>query len=184
MRIADDAGEVGDVHKIAIEGDVAVEGVGKRLAGSHALAGESRIDELGEHVHAGTGPADGDATRHERVQTILDGGAFPEIDVIRLVAAGNPQGFRILNSGDNERIAGCGAVGNDEGGDRILIRAELLNIRIVGVGAGGADDEEIAIATATAHPLESGIDIGAAAHEDGAAGGCGGHVIRISHPKI
>src|SRR5207247_2495740 len=61
---------------------------------------------------------------------------------------------------------------------------ELLNVRIVGVGAGGADDEEVAVAAAGAHPLEGGVDVGAAAHEHGAGSGGGGDVILVADAEI
>jgi hypothetical protein len=99
-------------------------------------------------------------------------------------AAGDPEGFGVLDGGDHERIAGRGAVGDDQSGDGVLVGTELLDVRIVGVGAGGADDEEIAVAAAGAHPLEGGVDVGAAAHEYRAGGGGGGYVVGIADAEI
>src|SRR5206468_5690858 len=114
----------------------------------------------------------------------LDGSAFPEIDVVGLVAAGDPEGFGVLDGGDDEGVAGHVAVGNDQGGDGVLGGTELLNVRIVGVGAGGADDEEVAVAAAGAHPLEGGVDVGAAAHEHGAGSGGSGDVVLVADAEI
>src|SRR5205823_5241892 len=157
---------------------------GEGLAGSDSLAGERGVDELGEHVHAGAGASDGNAAGDERVEFGFNGSAFPEIDVVGLVAAGDPEGFGVLDGGDDEGVAGHVAVGDDEGGDGVFVGAELLDVRIVGVGAGGADDEEIAVAAAGAHPLEGGVDVGAAAHEHGAGGGGGGYVVLVADAEI
>jgi hypothetical protein len=105
VGIADESLQDGDIYEIAIEGDVAGEGVGERLTGSYALAGQRRVDEFCKDVHAGARASDGNAASDQSVQPIFDWSAFPKIDVVGLVATGNPQSLGVLN-GDHEGIAG------------------------------------------------------------------------------
>jgi hypothetical protein len=81
-----------------------------------------------------------------------------------LIAAGDKQSFGVLYGACDEGVAGGGAVGNDECGDRIFSRAELLDVWVVGVGASGTNHKKIPAATALAHPLKGGVHVGAAAH--------------------
>src|SRR5207245_29261 len=159
VGIADESLQDGDAYEIAIESDVAGEGVGERLTGSYALAGQRRVDKFCKDVHAGARASDGNAASDQSVQLIFDGSAFPEIDVVGLVATGNPQSLGVLNGGDHEGIAGSSAIRNDQGRNGILVRTELLDVGIVGIGAGGTNHEEIAVAAAAAHPLKCGIYI-------------------------
>src|SRR5581483_406954 len=115
---------------------------------------------------------------------ILDGSAFPEIDVVRLISPSDPQGLGALNRTHHERIAGGRAVGNDQGGDGILIRTELLDVGVIGIGSGGANYQEIAVAAALAHPLECGIYICSSAHQDSARRSGTSYVVRIADAKV
>jgi hypothetical protein len=109
--IADEAGEIGDIYEVMVERDIASEWIGERLAGSDSLAGKRGIDELGQHVHAGAGAANGNVARDESVEVVFDRSALPEIDVVGLVASGNPESFSVLDGGDNEGVIGGRAIG-------------------------------------------------------------------------
>src|SRR5438094_10292093 len=66
----------------------------------------------------------------------------------------------------------------------MLVRAELLDVAIVGIAAGGTNHEEIAVAAAAAQPLRCGICSSAAAQQNGAWRGGSGNVIGIAHSKV
>jgi hypothetical protein len=60
----------------------------------------------------------------------------------------------------------------------------LGTIRIIGIGAGGSDDQEIAVAAALAHPLKGGIHVGTAAHQHRARSRGGGDVIGVTQSEV
>jgi hypothetical protein len=79
---------------------------------------------------------------------------------------------------------GGSAIRNDHRRNGILVRTELLDVGIVGIGAGGTNHEEIAVAAAAAHPLKCGIYICAAAYQNGARRGGSSDVIGIAYSKV
>src|SRR4030095_11635977 len=164
--IVEDSLQNGKVHEVAVESDVTRKRIGKCLAGGDALAGKGRIDELRQHVHSGAGAANGRAAHDQIIELGFNRGAFPKVDVVGLIAAGDPQSLGFLNGVDDERVAGHGAVWDDQGRDGIFAGAEGLNIRIVRIGASRPNYQKISAAAALAHPLERSVDVCAAAHED------------------
>src|SRR4029077_12202106 len=116
VRVADERLDSGDIGEGAIESDIASKRNSERLAGCDSLAGQRRVNELGQDVHAGAGAANGNAPSDERVQSALDGRPLPEIDVVGLIAAGDEQGFGVLHSAGYKWVTGRRSIGNDEGG--------------------------------------------------------------------
>src|SRR5215204_3007312 len=95
----------------------------------------------------------------------LDGCSAPQVYISRLVATRNPKGFSVQNLiADVSCVCpfyGC----DDDRFDRIHLRAEVLDIRIVSVCPGGSDHKEVAASGALAHPLKCRIDVSAATHQ-------------------
>jgi len=60
---------------------------------------------------------------------------------------------------------------DDDGGDGIK-GAQAVDVVVVGVGAAGAEDEEVAPAGEGDHPLEGGVHVPAPAHHDCPCFGC------------
>jgi hypothetical protein len=175
VAVGDEVFEVGDAEEVAAEGDFGAGGVSFGLGGGDGveLGGEVVLAEDGE---SGAGAADGDAGAHALLDGAGEGGVFPEADVVPLVAAGEEDGFGVADLFEHEGMAGGCAGADDEGGGGVG-GALFEHEGVVGIGAGGAEDEEVAAAAAIDHPGEGGGDIAAAAHEDGAAGGGGGDVV-------
>src|SRR4051812_5591028 len=184
VGIVNESLQDGDVDEVLAQSDVPGIGIRQCLRGRDTLARQSRVNELGEDIHSGTGAADRHALSDQSVQRTLHRGVLPEVDVVRLIAAGNPERLSMLDLVDDERIVGGGAVGNDESGNRVFVGAELLDVGIVGVGSCRADYEEVSVAAALAHPLESCVDVGTSAHEHGACGCGGSDVGGIADAKI
>jgi hypothetical protein len=62
--------------------------------------------------------------------------------------------------------------------------AQRLDIGIVSIGSGSAEDEEVSTTGAKAHPLECGIEIFAASDERKPRLGAGFHVSGTTDPEI
>src|SRR5256885_16046284 len=103
-------------------------------------------------IASSTGPADGYSARNQVIQLGFNRSPFPEINVIGLVTACDPQRFRFLDRSRYERIAGCRAIWNDQRRYGIFRGAERLNIGIVRVRPGGANHQEVSSTAALAHP--------------------------------
>jgi hypothetical protein len=184
VGIVNESLQDGNVDEVLAQCDVPGIGIRQCLRGRDTLARQSCVNELGEDVHSGTGAADRHALSDQGVQRALHRCALPEVYVVGLIAAGNPERLSMLDLVEDERIVVGGAFGNDESGNRVFVGAELLDVGIVGVGSCRADYEEVSVAAALAHPLEGCVDVGTSAHEHGACGCGGSDVGGIADAKI
>jgi hypothetical protein len=62
--------------------------------------------------------------------------------------------------------------------------AQRLDVGIVIIGSGGAEDEEVSATRATAHPLKGGIEVFAASNKCKPRLGAGFHVSGTTDPEI
>ena len=76
------------MQEIAFERHARVERIGERDARFHAAAVERRVRVTAEHREARAAAADRTVRAHVRVECVLYRRAFPVLDVVRLVAAG------------------------------------------------------------------------------------------------
>ena len=123
-------------------------------------------------VGTGNRTFDGHAAVDGVVQFSLDRCTRPEIDVVGLIAAGDKKSACVMDDLRNRGIARRRAIGKDQRSDGVEA-AELLNVGIVFVVAGGAQDEEVSAAGAIAEEFERFIEIVAPAHERKTRGGPG-----------
>src|ERR1700754_4783715 len=136
------------------------------LARGHR-AERTRVDKLTQHSQSGAGPA------HWRVFGIkqevyagLHRRSAPQRSIGRLITAGNPQCFRVLNmTTDVSRVRACSG-GDDDRFTGIHLRAEILDVRVVSVGSSGPDDDEVTATCFLAHPLKRSVDVSAATHQN------------------
>lgn len=168
VTVGDDAMKGRDAQEIPNDDDLPVkrigEGRGRIEIGAVGTVILRGVREFAQHGQAGAGASDGNAVADGVVQGALDGSAAPEIDVVRLVSAGDEDRGGGADGFDDERIIRGVMIGNDERGDGIFV-AERLDVRIVGVGTAGADDQEIASAGALAEPDEGMVQVFTAADE-------------------
>src|SRR5437660_5098452 len=98
---------------------------------------------------------------------------FPEVQIARLVSAGNEEDLGMMNDLGGLGILRSMAVGNDQGCSRVEM-AEFLNVGVVVVVTSRAQDQEVATGSFAAEPAESVVEIFAAAeHGDAVARGDG-----------
>jgi len=110
--------------------------------------------------------------------------ALPIVDIVGLIPAGNPDCFILLNDLSYTGIVGSGARWDDKRCDGVRTRAELLDIRVVGVSSSCPDHQKIAAATPFTHPLESCVHVGSAAHHHRPWRGLRGDVICVANPEV
>ena len=72
VRIANYPVQDRKIYKIPVERNVSRERIRQSLAGSHALAGQCRINELRKDVHPGAGAADGNIACNQSIEGVLD----------------------------------------------------------------------------------------------------------------
>ena len=168
VTVGDDVVKRGNVQEIANDDDLRVKRIGessRRMEiGTARLVILRCIGEFAQHGKASAGAPDGNAAANGVVHGALDGSAAPEIDVVRLVSAGNEDGGSGANGLGDEGIIRGVATGNDQRSNGIFA-AERLDVRIVSVGAAGADNQEIAAAGALAKPSDSLVQVFATADE-------------------
>ncbi len=98
---------------------------------------------LAEDGEAGAGAADRDTLIDAPLEGLGKRCVLPESDVIPLIAAGQEDGFRFVDVVDYCRVVGLVAGFQNEGRDGVDL-AEFLDKGVVGGGAGGAKDQEVA----------------------------------------
>ena len=73
----------------------------------------SIIDELRKHIHSSTRTTNRNTVGDQEIDCVLNRSALPVIDVVRLVAARDPQRLRVANRAYDKRIARRCSVGYD-----------------------------------------------------------------------
>src|SRR4051794_20389496 len=112
-----------------------MERIRERLTRSHRTQ-RAGVDELTKHRQTGAGASYRRQLRiQKKVYSSLHCGSAPQIDVGRLIAAGDPESLSILNMAADVGGVSARNAGDDDGFDRIHLRAELLDVRVVGVCA-------------------------------------------------
>jgi len=189
VRIAHDARQLRHHREIPVEAHEAVVGVEQGLTGGNTPGSLRRINELGEDVQPGAGAAYRNAGCDPHVERCLDRSSFPEVDVVGLIAPGDPDGFGLHDEVTDSGILRCRQGGNDQRGHRVgadsPIGTQALDVGVVGLGACSPDDQEITSLAAAAHPPKRRVDICAPTHQDRAAlHSDSRRIARIADPDI
>jgi hypothetical protein len=187
VRIGDHAVKRGNLQETTNDDDLRVERISERggrgeirSIGRIVLGG---ISEFAEHGEARAGAPDGNAATDGFVESALDGGTGPKVDVVRLVSAGDENGGCSADCLRDEWIVSGVAAGNNERSDGIYV-AERLDVRIVCFRAGRTDNEKVAAAGTSAEPDESLVEIRAAADKCIARARRGLDVMGITGAKV
>src|SRR6185436_15621760 len=114
---------------------------------------------------SGAGAADGRGLRRHVLDGVLDRRVLPQLHILRLIASGDEEGFRVADGVDDEPVEGSFALLEDDGRDRIAA-AEPEDVGVVVVRSRGADHDEVASARARSHGDEVLVDVRAAALKD------------------
>ena len=175
------------VEKLMDDSDARTEGIGQGFGrgegGPIRSIALSRVHKFAQNGQPSAGSANGHIPRDGLIQSLLHGGSHPEIDVVRLVAAGNEYRFGVAYGRGGKRIFGGGAIRKYQSRDRVDL-AKALNIGVIVIVSAGPKDEKIAAAGTLAHPLEGAIEIIAAAQQREASLGLRLHVRGIARAKI
>ena len=142
-------------------------GIGQHVGGSKVVVVgfifQTAIGELAQHGEAGAGAADGLPAGDIRIDGILHRRALPEVDIARLVAAGNEDRFGMADDIGNRGLLGRVAIGNDQRGHRVEL-AQAVDVGVVVVVTARPQYQKIAAVCLPAQPAKSLVEVIAAAH--------------------
>src|SRR5208282_265991 len=126
---------------------------------------------------------DGFAGSDLRVNSIFNWRSLPEIDIARLVAAGDKNRLRLPNDFGDARFQRRLAIWNDERCNGVCL-AQAGHIRVVVGAAMRSNNEKVAAVRLAAQPAESFIQIGTAAHHRNPEIGTGLSVVRVTGANV
>src|ERR1700733_1767730 len=131
---------------------------------------KSTENKFAHHGEAGAGSSNWLASGDVRVDCILHRGAFPQADVVGLVAAGNENDRCATNHLHDRGILCCLLIRNDEGGHGVEF-AQAVEVGVVGVASTGTQNQEIPAVALVAKPAKRFVEIAATAHQGSARSG-------------
>ena len=172
VAISEDAFHSGLDEEIAAEGDEGVVGIRERFVAGDGIDHRGK-NEFSLNGEAGADAADGEAAGEGGVDDFLDRGVSPVADVIRLITAGKVDAVGGAEFfGDEGRH--CAVAGsNDQSGDAVS-RANFVELGIVFVGFGGAEDDDVAPSGVGAEDAGGFVDVAVAAKQERDVRGRGG----------
>ncbi len=179
MRIGEHAGELRRDEEVAAEGDFFVERVRESGGAGDGIVERGEII-LAEDGEAGAGATEGFPGAEVGVERGADGRVFPVGDVFRLIAAGEEDAVGAGDAGEDARVVRGGGVVEADAFDGIDAADFGEDVVVVTIGAGRAQDDDIAAAGAGDEPFPRGGDIAAAAREEEAGTRFGGRGIGLS----
>src|SRR5215469_1048938 len=168
MRVRYEVAQLRNSQETAHDDDLRVERIGERSRGVQigAVGGIalSRVGEFAEYGQTCACASNGNAAMNGVVQRALHGSIAPEIDVVRLISAGDKNGRCGAYRSCDKRVIGSITTGNNQRGGRTYV-AKRLDVRIVGVGAARANHKKVPTAGPSAKPHEGLVQIGTAANQ-------------------
>ena len=143
MRVGDRRRERRVADEILAQLDLLAVAVLHRPLRNHRVLVRREV-ELARDRQARADASDRHAARARRVDGVTHGGRVPDPQVVGLVPAGEEDPVRRRDAVHDERVRGCDPFRDLQGLHRVH-RVDVEHVRVVLLGARGADDDDVAV---------------------------------------